>query len=789
MKQEQSIDDILRLLKQSYTEGDNREEVAEPLSAEEEFFAESTDEEIQAELIKTYGESSQAESVTAVCTEEDASDQIFEESHETVLDETDSEEGGVPEDEEEPLGEEDSLLGELRDFEGAEDLAREALPNVELDPVLDMDEAEAEAPVMEPMEEELRPAVWDILLQLGCDEDWESPEPEGGAKSPEDENAHVRQEEERRANWQLNWKKIVRAQWMEAIRITGLSLMTLFLCIYDAVPVATNTLRRSYPKAFVLIGMQLLLFAVLWIAPRMWRGFKHLLRLQKMDLYAMAALSVLFVLIYDTVSVAVSNPSVPPQFHGFSCLLMLLAELGSFWRIRRRAIYLAALHPDENQNHFTLTHDVEHDPVALTMHRGGLPYDKNVYSPRMVETQAFDSEIQSQTTPNHRLFSRMTLPLIIACLIFVMAAVWMGQKRETALVSGMVLFGFAAPIAAMFVPWIFTGVAIKRLRKRQIFFRDDEAVSSYSQADYLVFNDLHLFSKVTPSDVALHMYENAQAGDLLGCLDCLYKKIGGPLTDVFDRVPSEYAKKTVRVRRIKRNGIEAVVDRKHVLLVGDAAFMRQYGFSFEEVAPKKGKGTLCLSLDGRKTAKLKVQYRMEPLFETLVEYLRREKVSCVIETFDPLIQAKFVSSSRRLGTAPISVVHKGLSELKGRRFLSSEETECQPGLIVLSSRLKLAEAIIWSKRLQRMKRKCNGIGLFLSLLGFGFGVFALVLDRMADATQYGSILWVLSSILILILIAWKDLPRRNDLTVEDFIAKSRRREKPNQKKKKDHQSK
>ena len=775
MNHEQSMDEILKLLKKSFVED------ADPsMDSSEEALTSApyglSNEDVHAELKKRYGAySDQPKSASVLLMEEESKES---EGVEIASDEEIPEEGD-PSDEQDEL-----LLRELQDYETAEELSMEALPNVSLEAPLALEteplEAEREP---EPLEEELRPAVMELLLQLGCEEEWE----EFSYAEPLEEEMPMQDEpkEDPVAPWRALYKKSNQKLWIEGLRVVGLSLISVILFLYDALFFGfldgAGGLVRSYPSAYTLFGVQILLLGAVLIGPRLLRGLSQLIHLQ-VNLYSVSALMVFFSILYDLIFVAASFSAPPTPFRFLASLFMVMAALGSFWDAKRRMDYLTLGNPQWEEARFTLVSDPDRDPVVQTMYRGGLSADKTVYSPRTLAEKESVSEGKENNENASFGLSQLLVPVVLGSLLSVLLSVWLGQRVENALSAALSFLMITVPISALFVPRLVTYVSMKRLRRREICFQDERAVEAYGKTDYLVFKDLHLFSKINPKDVGMVAFEKDQVGDLLGCLRCLYKTIGGPMIDVFDNVPREYQKAAIRIRRIKRNGIESIVDRKHVLLIGDADFMRQYGLIFDEGDQKRGRGLLCVSLDGRKTAKLRLPYRMEPLFEMLVERLYEEKVQCVIETFDPLIQASFVASSRRLGNAPINVIHKGCAQLKAGedaplRPLAGDS----PSMIVGASRLKLAEAIIWCKRLRRIKRTCTVAGYASSVLGLGIFLIALFLGVISEVNQYWVLFWLTLSSLCSCLLAMCKLPGTEDLTVEKYL-RERQRKKTRKKK-------
>ena len=102
-------------------------------------------------------------------------------------------------------------------------------------------------------------------------------------------------------------------------------------------------------------------------------------------------------------------------------------------------------------------------------------------------------------------------------------------------------------------------------------------------------------------------------------------------------------------------------------------------------------------------------------------------------------------------------------------------------MIVGASRLKLAEAIIWCKRLRRIKRTCTVAGYASSVLGLGIFLIALFLGVISEVNQYWVLFWLTLSSLCSCLLAMCKLPGTEDLTVEKYL-RERQRKKTRKKK-------
>jgi hypothetical protein len=252
------------------------------------------------------------------------------------------------------------------------------------------------------------------------------------------------------------------------------------------------------------------------------------------------------------------------------------------------------------------------------------------------------------------------------------------------------------------------------------------------------------------------------------------------MSELFRNVPEKFRAKTIRIRRISRGGIEAFVDRKHILLVGDVEFMKRFGLVFPMGEEKQGRTTLYVSLDGRVSAKINARYIIEPIFEMLVSRMSKEGIQCVVETFDPMVSSEFIASLRRPDSAPISVVHKNAEDL----YLigaSGEPTVSDAKMAVLSSRLKLAEALVWCRRIKRIHGISEWIGFVFSGVGLVATAVLMGFGKLSLLHEYWLALYGVVPILAAAILCFLGFPKRFYFTAynhqSELIRKDARTEK------------
>lgn len=639
-------------------------------------------------------------------------------------------------------------------------------------------------------EDKMNTAVRHLMTSLGCEDELESVSAEDigdiFCQCSEDkcdcETVSAEAIEKKRSTYK---KGILIA----SLKLAACVIMTACMFLYDTLPIFdVEFLGLSdyvlYPGAYVMMGTQLLLICAVCMWRNMWNGIKGLLTVYP-NVYSLAVVSVASVIVYDTVFFLTGSykPLETPMFH-FICgiYLTVVALYGLLMRIRESRAY--DLYSTDVAK-FTFTYDKSSHSIGEKMYSGGFSRDKKVYATSPVSRpEGFFTSIQEDGSFKNGIFSSMILMSVGIGVIFGIVLMISGLTLEESAVAAISVIMAAMPIAAVAaiaIPMFISGI---RLKKRGIALTGRDMIRKYGAENAIVFNDMHLFGKCDPKQVGFVCYEEAQTKNVLAALNILYSRIGGPMGEVFANIPDKYAAKSIRVRRISRSGIEAVIDKCHTLVVGDAEFLRRYGIEFSGVAKERNNSaTLYISLDGRASARLTAVYRVDPAFDMLIERLASEGIHCVIETYDPMINTVFTAKHRKAGRTPISVVHKNAADIN--RTVCNAKKRSDHGILALSSRLKLAEAAVWCARLCKIEKISNAV-IYSAI---GLGALLVILPAVFAAVpcfmQYLLLVYMLCVIAVLVAITLGALPKKNYFTVSAIEREdAEREERKNRKKEK-----
>ncbi len=630
-------------------------------------------------------------------------------------------------------------------------------------------------------------SAYDLMRQLGCENEWQGTklpledleEEESDAEEIEEEPIAASQKEDISAEYQKKKRYAL-------LRIFGGALISAILFLYELLPLFGVRFGgvlnyQEYLGSYLLIGFQLLLISALLFGKRMGKGILRIFSLRP-NIYSVAALAVIAVLAYDLIAIFTMQELVK-TFHFLVSLFLLLLSFCEYLLLAREIKILSIVSEASDRQKYTLNYLRREDRLVAKMVRGGLSDHAKVAIPE--RSDVFETFFKES---RERIFgvpmaSKILIPSLLLSILAAIVTIFLNYSITITMVSAMSMLFATIPITAMLVACFPLWFSTHRLAKRQIALSGYRAMDELSDTDVLIFEDLHLFRKCTTSDTGIAFYEKKQTTTILGCLECLYSKLGGPLFDAFSNVPKQYRFQSILIRRLTKGGVEALIDRKHTFLVGDAAFMQRYGLNFPHTEEKAGRTTVYISLDGKISAKMSVRYQPEPIFEMLVERMHQEGIQCVIKTFDPMISAARISSLRTMGDSPISVIHQGLFDLKQS---SETSVERQPAkrILAVASRFKLIEALSWARSLVRLRRIHQRMIATFSVIGVAAIGVLIGFGKMHWVNQYWLILWSALCSLVAILLTTASVPSEERFSVNVYRAEWEKEQRRKHKKQK-----
>lgn len=632
-----------------------------------------------------------------------------------------------------------------------------------------------------------------LLMQFGCDDEIIDRFNKSSEATKTNREAVAKKENERERFSSLKEKVFSNEAEYKAkinllyIRLALCSLLTILLLLYEGLPTIGIELsgilnRDDYYISYVLIGLQLVVLCVLTSYKQIWEGAKKLLT-SRPCAYSVAFILCVSTLLYD-ISILFVSDEVPHTYHFALACALIIAIIGELKTLTAQRNCFEFCFDDvfaadnsKNSKHFTLRKSYGKNSTAEKMYSGGLDTSHNIYYPIEIKDlekffKATSRESSKNVIPMILLIPMVALSLLTGILaIIVSGEFWIGMGGMT------VCMFMALPTVSAIAIWLpFERISATAYRDGYTF-AGEGCMEAYANADVAVFSDLHIFEKCSPQRVNLALYDATAKETLLGCLNALYSKIGGPMENTFCAAENKKLGEC-RITRVSKSGVEAIVGNNYSVLLGKEGFMSRYGISFPQATLNNKEDevfTLCVSINGRATARIAVRYSVNKVFEMFAERLAKEGIYCAIETFDPIISTELLGRVNSEIAPNISFIHLGVDDINIRQDKEREEILFDAagedlGVIARGSRFNLSVALSTAKKMKTLRKYANilsmsvcFVGMIISLAAAGFGwvsgfsVFFIILY------------WILSGASLLTLI-FRLIPDKNSFSFERYQA-------------------
>jgi hypothetical protein len=383
--------------------------------------------------------------------------------------------------------------------------------------------------------------------------------------------------------------------------------------------------------------------------------------------------------------------------------------------------------------------------------------------------------------------------MVFSIIMGVLAFALTGDTEELWMSFGIALLSltFTLPILAIFSCWLPFALINRKAIKAGYAFAGEYSAEQYAGCNIFVFKDMHLLEKCSPQSVNLALYDGTSSEVILGCLEALYSSIGGPLADIFSLGDGDKSLGECRIRRIAKSGVEATVGTNYAVLLGNEQFMSRYGISFPKVSFKHKEDevfSLCVSINGRASARIVTRYSVNEMFEMFAERLAEDGIYCAVETFDPMLSTELLSRIRGEGRPPVSVVHLGVADLNARS--SHKESALfdalgeDTGVLAKRSRLNLVVAASDAVRSVSLRKRVNLYCYLAAVLGALLSLAGVFFGWASGINEFIILLYWIVTAGGLVALTFMGMPNRQRFSIEQFRQEKKYRSTDNKKKNK-----
>ncbi|MBO5883919.1 MAG: hypothetical protein J6Q78_05900 [Clostridia bacterium] len=631
--------------------------------------------------------------------------------------------------------------------------------------------------------DELDDSVFDIMMQMGCYEEAKASLKRNVTEESKQESQEISVKEQQREQDKERLEEALFDYQVEKknslLRLIGIGVITLILLLYELLPIFDVSFKgifdyENYPVAYSLIGLQLVVFDIIIMYRRLWKGIRSVFTTDR-SVDNVVSFTVGVVVLYDILSLFGVSEKMPIAFNFIISVLMLLLCIDEFISIITKINGCEIVLSDDAKYEFSKC--ARFGGVAEKMYRGGYSTERSVFV--MNGTDNIDM-YANDIIADEKLISKkskiLLIPAFVLAAVMSMVSVILEGEFISAVGSFIITLLLMLPIGDVVINLSLYTCARYKLVKKGSVVNVQKVIEAFENGDSVVFSDLHLYKKCQPKNMGIVFLRDGQQSLVIRGLAGVCSAIGGPMSELFADASKKLQPADVRINKIWHNGIDAFIDRRYSFLMGDAKFFEKYGIVFPENKDKTGRegvSTLCIAIGGLPVAKVSVKYDIEPKFEVIAERLYECGISTVIETYDPLINSSFVASCRNTGSAPINVVHKNIADKDGNK--KEIEDRDGRGILSCSSRLKLAEALVWCRKIITIRRLSGIFSCVFATLGLLLSCAAIVLGITVDINEFYVFAYLLITLLISFLAVNKYIPKKSYFTVEALQKSNRKK--------------
>ena len=335
---------------------------------------------------------------------------------------------------------------------------------------------------------------------------------------------------------------------------------------------------------------------------------------------------------------------------------------------------------------------------------------------------------RTETYPRTQRILRTVLPAVLLMVLAFFAAKFIlsGSVYEALTVSYITML-LTLPSCA------FIAFSYPMYRASGFAYAKDSAMigeaslGEYADASVVSFDDKEVFPARGVRVRNVKVYGENRIDHVIYAAASVFHVVGGPLADVFETATGElgYAE-NVKLTRLDRDGIEARVDGGTVL-IGRAAFINRYGYSVslnesEKSMEETGDASiLYIAYDNNVSAKLYIQYSVEPDFEVVLKQLYRQGVCVGIKTSDPNIDDHLLSCKIKMSKYPVKIIK--CAEPKETAIIVDRLSS---GIVSKSSAKALLQTLAICDRVLSASRTNNVLSVVSILLGMAAMAFCVI---------------------------------------------------------------
>jgi len=432
--------------------------------------------------------------------------------------------------------------------------------------------------------------------------------------------------------------------------------LTVLIMFYENIPLLGYQLSgpldpANFPVVYIMIDLQITLFAVALVFTRVAKGFKDLVSM-KPSVDCFPAVLTLAAVVNSIVIATNISPDVQPKVFNFAVVLCLFFTAFNEYMTVRREIFsfniVSSKKPKFVMRRLSQRDSVLESEAIADMDASGSD-DGDII--KIQKTDFVDGYFWRTKIKGTVGRSIIGLSLVLSLVLSVVVAVYSASLSDVK--ENPVSVGFAVLCAAIPASMVISGFYPFYRANRRAYDNDctiigEGSVEEYSGVGVISFDDVNVFPSYSVKVRNVRLFNNSRIDKVLYYAASVFSATGGPLADVFEVATMETGHSdNVKILETGTGYIEAEVNGKSIMF-GRSAALAKHGILIPEDVIRENSeipadcSVMYMIYQHKLVAKMIVNYVIDPDFEYVLKQLTGSGMCVCVKTFDPNIDEEMI---------------------------------------------------------------------------------------------------------------------------------------------------
>lgn len=516
-------------------------------------------------------------------------------------------------------------------------------------------------------------------------------------------------------------EKSVRKNGVRLIAAIVIAALVLFFELWRPLPTFISPGR--YGLLYILIDLQLLLVGAAICFDNIAAGFKGLIKRAPTPDSVMAC-AVLIPAVHAIVSAIFNSQNEDIRLYCFCGAAAMLVCAITKLSISRRNLKSFYVLKDEGTKYVAL-------PLDPNAKEGSEFYDylledSELYTVR--KTKFVDGFIERlERRPKSDDLLRFQLPLILIAAVVAFAFSYLKTNDiYQSYTIATALCCVALPLSSFIVTTLPVNIANAIAYQSNSTLIGNAVADEYDNAGVISFSDSEVFPSKNIKITGFRTYGDHRIDKVIVDIGLIFRKLGGPLSEVFARAIDGKADEPLvfRIIDVSSDGLIVTVDGRD-FYIGKKSFMRKNRFDVRKDDSdenfEQGNGSVMyIAIGDELAAKIYIKYKVSSGFDALLKNMFHAGMCVCIKTFDPNITNELLERSITFKKCPIAILKPETQD-----EMSGVSERVSGGIVTNSSMHVFLKMFILCDKI-RHSIKTNAVINFLSVVLSFLIVFFLV---------------------------------------------------------------